>query len=66
MRKDGRRYAAVQDEPVKSVINVAGREAPEFEPRSSWRYSNPRFLLLGRIIEIVTQEELLVVVPSTA
>ncbi|HYC92009.1 MAG TPA: serine hydrolase domain-containing protein [Thermoanaerobaculia bacterium] len=42
---------------VKSTLAVAGREAPAFEPGSSWRYSNTGFLLLGRIIEIVTGKD---------
>lgn len=42
---------------VKSVMAVAGREPPEFEPGTKWRYSNTGFHLLGRIIEIVSGKD---------
>lgn len=45
-------YGKIEDMlDVESVLNVAGREPPEFEPGTGWRYSNIGFLLLGRIIE---------------
>ena len=42
---------------VQSVMAVLGREPPEFEPGTDWRYSNIGFHLLGRIIEIASGED---------
>lgn len=42
---------------VQSILDVAGKEPPEFEPGTSWRYSNTGFQLLGRVIEVVTGED---------
>ena len=42
---------------VQALVDVAGREPPRFEPGTRWAYSNTGFVLLGRIIEIVTGED---------
>ena len=42
---------------VAAVVDAAGREPPRFEPGTKWSYSNTGFVLLGRIIEIVTGED---------
>jgi CubicO group peptidase (beta-lactamase class C family) len=42
---------------VQSVMSIAGREPPAFEPGTGWRYSNTGFHLLGRIIEIVSGQD---------
>ena len=42
---------------VQAILDVAGRDAPEFEPGTSWRYSNIGYQLLGRVIEVVTGED---------
>ena len=42
---------------VQSILDVADKDAPEFEPGTSWRYSNTGFQLLGRVIEVVTGED---------
>lgn len=42
---------------VQDILDVAGREPPEFEPGTKWRYSNTGYQLLGRVIEAVTGED---------
>jgi CubicO group peptidase (beta-lactamase class C family) len=42
---------------MPSVMAVAGRQPPEFEPGTKHRYSNVGFHLLGRVIEQVTGED---------
>ncbi|HYH06494.1 MAG TPA: serine hydrolase domain-containing protein [Thermoanaerobaculia bacterium] len=42
---------------VPSTLAVAGRAPLEFEPGTRWNYSNTGFVLLGRIIEIVTGQD---------
>jgi len=42
---------------VQGVLDVAGREPPEFEPGTRGRYSNIGYQLLGRVIEVVTGED---------
>lgn len=42
---------------VQSILDVAGKEPPEFEAGTSWRYSNIGYQLLGRVIEVVTGED---------
>jgi CubicO group peptidase (beta-lactamase class C family) len=42
---------------VPALVEAAGRERPKFEPGTKWAYSNTGFVLLGRVIEIVTGED---------
>ncbi|MDQ3489032.1 MAG: beta-lactamase family protein [Acidobacteriota bacterium] len=42
---------------VQALIDVSERKPPEFEPGTKWAYSNMGFVLLGRIVEIVTGED---------
>ncbi|HEX8616311.1 MAG TPA: serine hydrolase domain-containing protein [Thermoanaerobaculia bacterium] len=42
---------------VASTLAVAGRAPLESEPGTTWNYSNTGFVLLGRIIEVVTGED---------
>ena len=42
---------------VKAIADSFERKRPEFEPGTKWSYSNTGFVLLGRIIEIVTGED---------
>jgi CubicO group peptidase (beta-lactamase class C family) len=42
---------------VKTLVDTFERKRPEFEPGTKWSYSNTGFVLLGRIIEIVTGED---------
>lgn len=41
---------------VEALLD-AGREPAKFEPGAKWSYSNTGFVLLGRILEIVTGED---------
>ena len=42
---------------VKALVAVGDREPPRFEPGTRWAYSNFGYVLLGRVIEIVTGED---------
>jgi CubicO group peptidase (beta-lactamase class C family) len=42
---------------VAQMMELTDGEVPEFEPGTRWRYSNTGFLVLGRIIEIVTGQD---------
>ncbi|HEX6314880.1 MAG TPA: serine hydrolase domain-containing protein, partial [Gemmatimonadaceae bacterium] len=42
---------------VQAYIDVAERKPPAFEPGTKWGYNNLGFVLLGRVIEIVTGED---------
>jgi CubicO group peptidase (beta-lactamase class C family) len=42
---------------VKAVVETLERKPLEFEPGTKWSYSNTGFILLGRIIEVVTGED---------
>jgi CubicO group peptidase (beta-lactamase class C family) len=42
---------------VKGLVETFDRKRPEFEPGAKWSYSNTGFVLLGRIIEIVTGQD---------
>ena len=42
---------------VQSILDVAGKEPPEFEAGTSWRYSNTGYQLLGRVVEVVTGDD---------
>ena len=42
---------------VKAIVDTFEKKRPEFEPGTKWSYSNTGFVLLGRIIEIVTGED---------
>ena len=39
---------------LADYVKLYGKRGPEFEPGSSWAYSNYGFILLGRVIEKVT------------
>jgi CubicO group peptidase (beta-lactamase class C family) len=39
---------------VSQMMELADGEVPEFEPGTRWKYSNTGYLVLGRIIEIIT------------
>jgi CubicO group peptidase (beta-lactamase class C family) len=54
-----RRYQESLDRmlTVQALVEVAGKERPKFEPGTKWAYSNSGFVLLGRVIEIVTGED---------
>jgi CubicO group peptidase (beta-lactamase class C family) len=42
---------------VAALVDVIGREPPKFEPGTQWAYSNSGFVILGRVIEVVTGED---------
>src|SRR5688500_20270971 len=42
---------------VRALVDVVGREPPKFQPGTQWAYSNTGFVILGRVIEIVTGED---------
>lgn len=42
---------------VKAMVDTFDRKRPAFEPGAKWAYSNTGFVLLGRIIEIITGED---------
>src|SRR4029079_16071680 len=42
---------------VQGYIDIAERKPPKFEPGTKWEYNNMGFVLLGRIIEIVSGED---------
>ena len=42
---------------IQGFIDVAERKTPAFEPGTKWEYNNLGFVLLGRIIEIVTGQD---------
>jgi CubicO group peptidase (beta-lactamase class C family) len=42
---------------VDDMMELADGETPMFEPGTAWSYSNTGFLVLGKIIEIVTGED---------
>lgn len=39
---------------IQGYIDIAERKPPAFEPGTKWEYNNLGFVLLGRVIEIVT------------
>jgi len=41
----------------KDYLELCHRYKPEFEPGTKWRYSNVGMVLLGRILEIVTEQD---------
>lgn len=52
---------AVSDSPdrlrtVKAWLDIVEKKPPAFEPGTKWEYNNLGFVLLGRVIEIVTGE----------
>jgi CubicO group peptidase (beta-lactamase class C family) len=42
---------------VQALLDAGDRQPPKFKPGTQWAYSNFGFVLLGRIIEIVTGED---------
>src|SRR5688500_19129865 len=42
---------------VRALVDVVGREPPKFQPGTQWAYSNTGFVILGRVIEIVTDRK---------
>lgn len=42
---------------VKALVDGFERKPPAFEPGTKWAYSNMSFVLLGRVIELVTGED---------
>ena len=42
---------------VKALVESLEKRPPEFEPGTKWSYSNTGFILLGRVIEIITGED---------
>ena len=42
---------------IKAMVDVLERKPPAFDPGTKWAYSNMGFVLLGRVIEIVTGED---------
>ena len=42
---------------VKAIVDIFERKPPAFEPGTKWAYSNMGFVLLGRVIEIVTGQD---------
>ena len=42
---------------VKALVDTFERKPPAFEPGTKWAYSNMGFVLLGRVIEIVTGQD---------
>jgi CubicO group peptidase (beta-lactamase class C family) len=42
---------------VKALVDIFDRKPPAFEPGTKWAYSNMGFVLLGRVIEIVTGQD---------
>jgi CubicO group peptidase (beta-lactamase class C family) len=42
---------------VTAFVEALERKPPAFEPGTKWAYSNMSFLLLGRVIELVTGED---------
>ena len=53
---------AVSDAPdrlrtVRAWVDIVERKRPAFEPGTNWQYNNLGFVLLGRVIEIVTGQD---------
>jgi D-alanyl-D-alanine carboxypeptidase len=42
---------------VKALVDGFERKPPAFEPGTKWAYSNMSFVLLGRVIELVTGQD---------
>jgi CubicO group peptidase (beta-lactamase class C family) len=42
---------------VKAYVETFERKPPAFEPGTKWAYSNMSFVLLGRVIELVTGQD---------
>jgi CubicO group peptidase (beta-lactamase class C family) len=42
---------------VQALVEASDRDRPKFEPGTKWAYSNTGFVLLGRVIEIVSGED---------
>ena len=42
---------------VKAWLDIVERKPPAFEPGTKWEYNNLGFVVLGRVIEIVTGED---------
>jgi D-alanyl-D-alanine carboxypeptidase len=42
---------------VQALLEVAGKQRPAFEPGTKFAYSNTGFVVLGRVIEVVTEED---------
>ena len=42
---------------VQALVDVSERKPPQFEPGTKWAYSNMGFVLLGRVLEVVTGED---------
>lgn len=55
----GKAYFSALDRlhSVPALIDASERTPPQFEPGTKWAYSNMAFVLLGRVIEIVTGED---------
>ncbi len=42
---------------VQALVEASDRDKPKFEPGTKWAYSNTGFVLLGRVIELVSGED---------